>query len=102
MIDGGTVRVTTVVALDPAAAFAVFTGEIGAWRKPRVRLFRGDRDGTLRFEGGAGGRLVEVYGDGDAPFEVGRALAWQPGERLVFEWRQRSRCGFRPRTAAHG
>ncbi len=35
------VTVTTVVALDPVSAFAVFTGEISAWWKPKVPgLFR--------------------------------------------------------------
>jgi uncharacterized protein YndB with AHSA1/START domain len=35
-----------------------------------------------------GGRLFEAFSDdpGDV-FEVGRVLAWEPGERLVLEWR---------------
>lgn len=42
----------------------------------------------MRFEGEEGGRLVEVYTDGaGGAFEVGRVLAWKPGDRLVFEWR---------------
>jgi len=43
----------------------------------------------VRFEPEVGGRLVEVYdlesGEG---FEIGRVLAWEPGKRLVFTWRQ--------------
>lgn len=81
------VTVTTVVALAPAAAFAVFTDEVDAWwrRGPRFR-FRDGEDGTLAF---AGDRLVETYADGQR-FEVGRVLDWQPGARLVFEWRDRT------------
>ena len=84
--------VTTLVAVDPATAFDVFTGEIGEWWKsgPRYR-FDPERNGIMRFEPGAGGRLVEVHdqksGEG---FEVGRVLVWEPGARLVFEFRARA------------
>ena len=75
-------RVTTLVEVDPAEAFEVFTREIDAWwkRGPRYRVGNGE----LRFEGGLGGRLV----DGD--LEIGRILVWEPGERLAFEWRARA------------
>jgi len=81
------VRVTTVVAVNPRDAFEVFTDEIDRWwrRGPRFR------DGTLRFEGGPEGRLVEISDEGPgAVFEVGRVLAWEPGSRLQFEWRGRN------------
>lgn len=86
------VRVTTVVAVDPATAFAVFTEEVDDWwrRGPRYRFRRGRTagDGLLRFEPGPGGRLVEVYDEaaGDA-YEVGAVRAWEPGRRLAFAWR---------------
>jgi len=83
------VRVTTTVAVDPATAFAVFTEEVDLWwrRGPRYR-FRAGREGTLVFEPGVGGRLVEVYGGppGDE-YEVGKVRVWEPGRRLVFVWR---------------
>lgn len=85
MRSSDAVTVTTKVAVDPATAFRVFTEEVDAWwrRGPRYR-FRPGRDGVMRFEPGAGGRLVEVYDEaaGDV-FEVGRVLAWEPcrGER---------------------
>jgi len=81
------VTVTTVVALAPDAAFAVFTDEVDAWwrRGPRFRS-RATEDGTLAF---TGGRLVETFADGER-YEVGRVLHWEPGARLVFEWRDRS------------
>ncbi|HWE25132.1 MAG TPA: SRPBCC domain-containing protein [Myxococcales bacterium] len=83
-------RVTTFVRLDPGEAFDVFTKEIDSWwrRGPRYRVGRGE--GTLRFEGGAGGRLVEVVPGGGEEVEIGRVLAWDPGVRLAFEWRGRN------------
>src|SRR5207245_1054892 len=86
------VTVTTVVEVDPRTAFDVFTKEVGTWwrRDPRYR-FDPERNGIMRFEPGAGGRLVEVHdqksGEG---FEVGRVLVWEPGARLVFEFRARA------------
>jgi uncharacterized protein YndB with AHSA1/START domain len=69
--------------------FAAFTAETDLWwrRGPRFR-FAGKRRGTLSFEPGVGGRLFEAFSDdpGDV-VEVGRVLAWDPGARLVVEWR---------------
>jgi uncharacterized protein YndB with AHSA1/START domain len=82
--------VTTYVAVDPIAAFEVFTRETDLWwrRGPRHRFGRARR-GVLHFEPGTGGRLFEEYDDGEQPelFEVGKVLAWEPGARLLFEWR---------------
>ncbi|HEY1340968.1 MAG TPA: SRPBCC domain-containing protein [Bryobacteraceae bacterium] len=84
------IAVSTVVAVDAATAFAVFTGDIGAWwRSKAPRLFGRDREGVLKFEAS---RLIVTYDDAE-PFLVGRVLAWDPGRRLVFEWRQ---DGFTP------
>jgi uncharacterized protein YndB with AHSA1/START domain len=83
------VRVSTQVATDPESAFDLFTSEVDAWwrRGPRFR-HGGTRPSVMRFEGGEGGRLVEVYTDeGGGVFEVGRVQVWKPGDRLVFEWR---------------
>ena len=86
------VTVSTVVAVDPATAFAIFTEEIGIWWKPKVRhLFREDRTGVMKFEPGPGGRLLEVYAKSpEELFEVGRILIWARAKHLVFEWRQGS------------
>lgn len=82
-------RVTTLVRLEPSEAFEVFTSEIDTWwrRGPKYRV--GGGEGTLRFEGGAGGRLVELHAGGKE-LEIGRILAWEPGARLAFEWRARN------------
>jgi hypothetical protein len=91
MRSDDSVTVTTVVEVDPATAFDVFTREIGTWWRgePRYRFVPG-RPGTMRFEPGVGGRLVEVHDEATgAGFEVGRVLVWEPGARLVFEFRAR-------------
>ena len=37
---------------------------------------------------GVGGRFLEVYDEaGEDFFEIGKILVWEPGKRLVFEWR---------------
>lgn len=85
MSDSDSVTVSTIVAVDPATAFEVFTEEVEAWWKhgPQYRVDPG-RKSTIRFEPGVGGRLLEVYDESEA-FVHGRVLAWDPGERLVFE-----------------
>jgi hypothetical protein len=83
--------VTTVVAVDPATAFEVFTEEVDAWWKhgPRYRA-GGDRKSTMRFEPGVGGRLLEVYDEEVLEsYELGRVRVWKPGERLTFQMRGR-------------
>lgn len=92
MKGGDAVRVTTVVEVDPTAAFAVFTEEVDAWWRdgPRFRWYP-DRKGRLVIEPGEGGRFVEVYPDAaHEPFEVGRVRVWDPPRRLVFSFRARS------------
>ena len=79
------VTVSTRVAADPGEAFALFTGEIGAWWA--ADAVRGARwHGELRFEPGVGGRLLKSVG-GQA-FEIGRVRVWEPPARFVFECRE--------------
>ena len=84
------VRVTTVVAVPPERAFELFTAEVDLWwrKGPRYR-FDPARTGTLRFEGGAGGRFVEVFEERDV-HEIGRVLAWDPPRRLAFTFLPRA------------
>ena len=79
------VSVTTIVAADPATAFAVFTEEIDQWwrRGPR---YRGEGEASvIVLEAGVGGRLLEL-GAGRREQEIGRVLVWQPSARLVLGW----------------
>jgi hypothetical protein len=95
MRTSDSVSVSTVVDVDPKTAFDVFTREIDAWwkRAPRYR-FDPERSGRMRFECRLGGRLLEVYDESaDDIIEVGRILVWEPGTRLVLQWRGRD---FRP------
>ena len=81
------VLVALRVAATPARAFEAFTGEIGEWWKPNALFaFTPRAPGTLAFDRDAG-RLIETRADGGT-FEIGRILAWEPGRRLAFTWRQ--------------
>ena len=66
-----TVRARIDVALPPPGAFAVLVDELALALE---RL-------GMQLEPGLGGRVLA----GD--LEVGRVLAWEPGERILLEWR---------------
>ena len=80
---------TVDVAVDPATAFRSFTEEIGEWYVSGPYSWNApERAVGIRFEPGVGGRLVEVWdertGEG---YEMGRIVAWEPGVRLAFAFR---------------
>ena len=90
MKDTDRARVTTVVAVDPATAFEIFTGQTGAWWRGGRRLRGGGSEGSgrLRFVRGADGRVVELRAEGGTgAHELGEILVREPGRRLVFQWR---------------
>jgi uncharacterized protein YndB with AHSA1/START domain len=88
--DASRVLVALRVPVPAARAFSAFTDQIGDWWKPNGLFQLGDgRDGTLAFEPGPEGRLVETYADGSS-FVVGHVLTWEPPRRLVLSWRQAS------------
>jgi uncharacterized protein YndB with AHSA1/START domain len=79
------VYVALRVKATPERAFAVFTEEIGAWWRPSGLFQTTPRaPGVLAF---AEGRLTETLANGKV-HEIGKVLAWEPPERLVFSWRQ--------------
>jgi uncharacterized protein YndB with AHSA1/START domain len=81
------VIVAVRVKATPDRAFAAFTQEIGAWWRPSSLFQITPRgDGTLRFEGEAGGRLVAALPGGKV-FEIGKIIAWAPPHELAFTWR---------------
>jgi uncharacterized protein YndB with AHSA1/START domain len=89
-VSGDQARVSVAVAVEPAAAFEIFTAEIDQWwrRGPKYR-HSGTRSGIIHIEPRVGGRLFESFGTetGTSVIEVGRVRVWTPPERLVFSWR---------------
>ena len=87
MSDESRVLVSLRVGTSPTRAFAAFTEEIGQWWRPNgLFQFSDNRTGTLAFEPGVDGRLVETYPEGDS-FVVGDVRVWDPPSRLVMSWR---------------
>src|SRR3954469_17249992 len=83
------VTATVEVPVAPAVAFEMFTGEIDRWWRPGpINWNHADRAIGVRIEPGVGGRWIEVEdaetGEG---CECGRITVWEPGERLVFLYR---------------
>ncbi|MBL7499687.1 SRPBCC domain-containing protein [Frankia sp. CNm7] len=90
MTDGSRVLVALRVPVPAARAFTAFTDQIGQWWQPNgLFQFTDGRSGTLAFEPGVGGRLVETYADGSS-FVVGEIRVWEPPRRLVLSWRHAS------------
>lgn len=87
MIDASRVLVAVRVRVPAERAFAAFTERIAEWWQPRgLFQFTPGRVGTMVFETGPGGRLLERYDDG-TEFEIGRVRAWEPPRRFVLGWR---------------
>jgi uncharacterized protein YndB with AHSA1/START domain len=84
------VKVSVTVSADPATAFAIFTEETNLWWRhgPRFRV-AGRHPGTLWFEPGVGGRLMESFENrhGTQVVVTGTITAWEPPFRFAFEWR---------------
>ena len=75
------VRVSTIVRTSPDTAFALFTAGIDAWWRRTSRHRSAPAASIVRFQDD---RLVEVSDEGST--ELGRVLAWEPGNRLVLAW----------------
>ena len=99
-------RVTTFVEVSPLDAFEVFTDEVDLWWRRGPRFRSGGPDSELCFESDAAGRrLVERGREG--VFEIGRVHVWEPGKRLVLEYRlsnfaPHERTEVEVRFEAHG
>ena len=82
------VLVSVRIAAPPREVFDIFTRDIALWWRPSPLFRFTPRDGgVLAFEGAEGGRFIETLPSGTV-FVIGRIRVWQPGERLVFGWRQ--------------
>lgn len=82
-------RVITYVKVTPLDAFEVFTQEVDLWWRRGPRFRGGGAGSQLCFEQDARGRRLVEHGE-DGAFEIGRVVVWQPGERLVLEYRLRN------------
>ena len=81
------VLVSVRLKTSPARAFETFTRDIALWWTPNTLFrFTPRSPGALAFEPHEGGRFTETLANGTV-FEIGRI---EPGERLVFGWRQAS------------
>jgi len=79
-------RVTTYVAVAPMDAFEVFTEEVDLWWRRGPRFRGGGPDSELAFEEDDRGRRLVERGQQGA-FEIGRVKVWEPGKRLVLDYR---------------
>lgn len=90
MTDASRVLVALRVPATAERAFTAFTDQIGEWWQPNgLFQFTDGRTGTLAFEPGPDGRLVETYPDGEV-FVIGHIRVWDPPRRLVLTWRHAS------------
>lgn len=80
------VRQEATVGLSPSAAFRLFTEGMGSWwPTSEGYAFGGTRTRETTLEPWVGGRLYERFHDGDE-LQVGRVIACDPPERIVFTW----------------
>jgi uncharacterized protein YndB with AHSA1/START domain len=80
------VRKSVTVALDPGAAFELFTARIGSWWPLGERFsISGLRAKTCAIEGRTGGAVYEVRDDGEK-LSWGTVRVWEPPRRLVLVW----------------
>jgi uncharacterized glyoxalase superfamily protein PhnB len=71
------------VRVDPATAFTVFTEEWDQWwGNGPIDAWDSARCVGRCIEPGVGGRLLELYQDGE--LELGRITVWEPGARLAW------------------
>lgn len=89
-MTGDQARASVLVRVPVEEAFRIFTEEIDRWWRRGVQ-FRasGKRRGVLYLEPRVGGRLFEAFetASGERVVQTGTVTAWEPPQRLVFEWR---------------
>jgi len=85
------IMVSIKVALEPDAAFEIFTQDIDLWwkRGPAYRM-RPKKNGQMQLEPKEGGRLFETFDDGTAPAVFAHVRIWEHGKRIVLDWHTNS------------
>ncbi len=87
---GDSASASVLVRVARETAFDRFTRELDLWwRHGKKYRIAGARPGRLSLQCRLGGELVETVQTRSGPrtFVVGRVLAWEPPERVYFEWR---------------
>lgn len=87
-MNQATATVAVHVRATPDVTFDLFTRELDLWWRHGPK-FRHGEHGTIAIEPHVGGRVFERWRDaaGEREFELGRVLAWMPGQHLRFSWR---------------
>lgn len=83
MSESGPLRLEFEVAAAPAAAFELWTARIAAWWPPEHTL--SGAPAAIVFEPHAGGRILELAGDG-AVHVWGEVLRFEPPTRVCYRW----------------
>ena len=73
------------VALEPAAAFDLFTTEVGTWWPTASHSVGGERVVACVLESGVGGRFYERLDDG-TEHVWGEVTEWDPPRLVRFTW----------------
>lgn len=77
------VRKEIELPLSPAAAFRMFTEEVGQWWPLHTHSLFGERSRGCGIDPRLGGQFYEIDPDG-ARHAWGTVLAWEPPSRVVF------------------
>jgi uncharacterized protein YndB with AHSA1/START domain len=89
-VSGDRAHVSVAVAVPPAEAFELFTGDIDQWWRRGLKFRQSvSASSLLRIEPKVGGRLFESF-DADGTqhvVDVGRVRVWEPPRCLKFSWR---------------
>jgi uncharacterized protein YndB with AHSA1/START domain len=78
------VRKEVTIPVGVEVAFRLFTRDMGRWWPLDRLAIHPDRVTELVFEERQGGRILERWTDGEAPW--GRITTWQPPSRLIIAW----------------
>lgn len=79
------IELEVTVAAPVEDAFRVFTGEIGTWWPVDVHSIGEEKVTAVLMEGGAGGRLYEVWDNGEQR-DWADVLEWDEPHRIVLAW----------------
>jgi uncharacterized protein YndB with AHSA1/START domain len=80
-----TVRKSVVVPCTPEQAFALYTEGIASWWPLATHSVGEEKACSAVFEGRAGGRIYEIWDDGQER-DWGTVLVWEPPHRAVYSW----------------